>query len=161
MATPRPIGIDEALVKALAAIVDLLPRGMRPVKGADGKPQRNAAGKIVDSTIPYTGVRDYAVATAFYSILVKRGHALATVKNEACGHGHYCGKCRLDVLVAHSDEAQKRGLLVRTGIAGRLVAGADGRMTQKSGMVLYFRPGESLTSSVNYDEITEKVLALL
>lgn len=177
------IVMDEGLVKGLGFIVATMDRGFVKMRDDSGRILKDAKGKTVYSaTERYTGLKDVDVATTFYKLMEKRGHLLAKVDNRDpgkdkprradcnlkagepyCDYETPCGRCKRDALVAHSDAAEKAGLIIRQPIKGRNKMGPDGKPYWQRGFVLYFRPGESLNSGngIDHNAIADKVLAML
>ncbi len=125
--------IDENLINGLEVIVDILPRGKRPATTKNGAPHP-LAGQ------PYVGVLQRDVSTAFFSLMAKIGHPLAETKNDNCSYDRPCGGCRRDVWQTHTDEAERRGLLVRVP-RGKSMRNDKGEM-ERVGWVTFYRPGE-------------------
>jgi len=142
----REVEIDESLVKAVAAIVDMLPRNLNKKATENDKTE-----------VLYKGVLQQEVATVFYGLIAKRKHPLADEKNEKCSFDTPCGNCRRDVLEAHSKEAEGKGLIIKIPRGKNKMV--NGHMV-RSTWVTYYRPGE-ITVSQDHGKIIDDVLAML
>ena len=146
MAKRKEIEIDESLVKALGMIVDMLPRN-----------QNKKASEHDHAVVLYKGVLQQEVATTFYSLLSKRQHPLAAVKDENCSYERPCVACRRCVLEAHSKIAEERGLIVKVP-RGKFVT-KDNKQVRVT-WVTYYRPGE-ITLSEDLSKVADAIMAKL
>lgn len=142
----KEVEIDESLVKAVGMIVDMLPRNVNKKATEHDKVQ-----------VLYKGVLQQEVATTFYALLTKRQHPLAAVKNDDCSFDRPCGNCRRCVLEAHSNLAEKEGLIVKVP-RGKFVT-KDNKQVRVT-WVTYYRPGE-ITLSEDLTKVADAVLAKL
>ena len=142
----KEVEVDESLVKAVAMIVDMLPRN-----------QNKKASANDHTVVLYKGVLQQEVATTFYALLAKRAHPLANVKDENCSYDRPCGACRRCVLEAHSKIAEDSGAIVKVP-RGKFVT-RDNKQVRVT-WVTYYRPGE-ITLSEDLSKVADMVLAKL
>jgi hypothetical protein len=124
---------SQDLVRALALIVDMLPRGINKKTGKE-----------------YVGLRQdrCKLTELFFAHMLQHKHPLASTRNEDCSHEKPCNSCRRCVYESAINQAHEQGLIVRQPRGFNI--NDKGRMMRVSYIMVY-RPGESATDEVGAD----------